>query len=102
MGCGDEMKSKRIRTFTNIKLTKAAMFTALMAIGANLTAFITIGSVPLTFQTAIAILCGIILGKRDGFLSMVGYVFVGLAGIPVFAGFQGGVQMIVKIGRAHV
>src|SRR5690554_2367858 len=88
------MTDYRNRMFTNNELTRASMLIALMAISANITAFITIGSVPLTFQTAIAILSGMILGKKIALFAMLGYVFIGLIGIPVFAGFQGGVQMI--------
>ncbi|MCR6111940.1 biotin transporter BioY [Bacillus sp. A301a_S52] len=77
-------------------LTKGAMFIALMAIGANLTAFITIGTVPLTFQTVIAILAGILLGKKLGALSIIGYIMVGLIGVPVFAGFTGGFQILAS------
>jgi biotin transport system substrate-specific component len=77
-------------------LTKGAMFIALMAIGANLTAFITIGTVPLTFQSVIAILAGILLGKNLGAFSIIGYIMVGLIGVPVFAGFSGGFQVLAS------
>ncbi|MCR6095280.1 biotin transporter BioY [Salipaludibacillus agaradhaerens] len=77
-------------------LTKGAMFIALMAIGANLTAFITIGTVPLTFQSVIAILAGILLGKKLGAFSIIGYIMVGLIGVPVFAGFSGGFQVLAS------
>ncbi|WP_416147070.1 biotin transporter BioY [Salipaludibacillus sp. HK11] len=77
-------------------LTKGAMFIALMAIGANLTAFITIGVVPLTFQTVIAILAGILLGRKLAAFSMIGYILIGLIGVPVFAGFLGGLHRIAS------
>lgn len=67
-----------------------------MAIGANLTAMITIGTVPLTFQTVIAILAGILLGKRLAAFAMTGYLIIGLIGVPVFAGFSGGFQIIAS------
>ncbi|MDG5790192.1 biotin transporter BioY [Evansella sp. AB-P1] len=89
-----ENTSKRV--FKVIDLTKAAMFIALMAIGANLTAFIMIGVVPLTFQTVIAILAGVLLGKKIGTLSMTGYALVGLLGAPVFSRFQGGLHMVLN------
>lgn len=82
------------RRLTNRQLTQAALFIALMAIGANLTSFITIGSVPLTFQTAVAILAGIILGRKVGTFAMIGYLIIGLIGAPVFSGFHGGLQSV--------
>jgi len=82
--------------FQIIDLTKGAMFIALMAIGANLAAFISIGTIPLTFQTSIAILAGILLGKRLAAFSMIGYLLIGLIGVPVFAGFSGGLHIIAS------
>lgn len=75
-------------------LTKSALFIALMAVSANLTAFITVGAVPLTFQTVIAALAGIILGKRSGSLAIIGYLLLGFFGAPVFASFSGGLHSL--------
>ncbi|MBU9722109.1 MULTISPECIES: biotin transporter BioY [Bacillaceae] len=86
------MAKTKNNMFTVLDLTKAAMFIALMGIGANITAFITVGAVPLTFQTVIAILAGVLLGKKVGAFSMIGYTIIGLIGVPVFAGFQGGMH----------
>ncbi|UCZ52525.1 biotin transporter BioY [Bacillus shivajii] len=88
------MTNEKNQFFSVVELTKAAMFIALMAIGANLTAFITVGAVPLTFQTIIAILAGVLLGKKVGTFAMIGYAIVGLIGVPVFAGFQGGLHIV--------
>ncbi|WP_246125649.1 biotin transporter BioY [Alkalicoccus halolimnae] len=79
-----------------VHITYAAMFIALMAIGANLTAFITLGGVPLTFQTVVAVLAGIILGKKLGTLAIAGYILLGLTGVPIFAGFSGGVSVLAS------
>jgi len=42
--------------------------------------------VPYTFQTLAVILAGGLLGSRNGFLSMMLYLGLGLVGMPVFAG----------------
>ncbi|QKS72170.1 biotin transporter BioY [Paenalkalicoccus suaedae] len=81
------MNKKR---FSTSDITIAAMFVALMAIGANATAMVTVGTVPLTFQTVIAILAGALLGSRLGTFSMIGYIAIGLAGLPIFSGLTGG------------
>ncbi|QUW20411.1 biotin transporter BioY [Sporosarcina sp. Marseille-Q4063] len=76
-----------------LSLVYSGMFAALMMIGANITAFapfLTVGGVPITLQTFFAILAGLILGSRLGAISMTVYMFVGLAGAPVFAKFGGG------------
>lgn len=77
-------------------LVHIAMFSALMAIGANISSFLVIGGVPITLQTFFAILAGLLLGKRLGAASMIVYAFIGLAGAPVFARFSGGMDTIIS------
>lgn len=77
-------------------LVHIAMFSALMAIGANISSFLIIGGVPITLQTFFAIIAGLLLGKRLGAASMIVYAFIGLAGAPVFARFSGGMDTIIS------
>ena len=80
-------------------LTAAAMFVALMAVGANITSiapFMVVGGVPITLQTFFAILAGVVLGSRLGAIAMMVYAFVGLVGVPVFAQFGGGFGTFLK------
>jgi biotin transport system substrate-specific component len=82
-----------------LSLVYSGMFAALMMIVANITAFapfLTMGGVPITLQTFFAILAGLILGSRLGAISMTVYMFVGLAGAPVFAKFGGGFGSIIS------
>ncbi len=51
---------------------------------------IPIGSVPITLQTFILFLMAAFLPPIESFEVMGAYVVVGIAGLPVFAGFQGG------------
>ena len=85
-----------MKRFRTIDLTMAAVFVALMAIGANTTSFLIIGGVPITLQTFFGILAGCILGSRLGALSMTVYALVGIVGAPVFAQFTGGASIIIK------
>lgn len=81
------------------KLTIGAMFVALTAIGANITSivpFLVVGGVPITLQTFFAILAGLVLGSRLGAFSMFVYMVLGLAGVPIFAQFNGGFAMILS------
>ncbi|GAE28356.1 substrate-specific component BioY of biotin ECF transporter [Halalkalibacter wakoensis JCM 9140] len=84
---------RRIQT---VDLVLVAMFAALMAIGANLTSFLVIGSVPITMQTLFAILAGALLGSKMGSLAMIIYLLIGLVGFPVFAQFSGGLRTLVS------
>jgi len=53
------------------------------------------GGVPMTLQTLIVALAGVILGARRGFLSTLIYLLIGAIGIPVFAGWTGGIGIIM-------
>lgn len=79
-----------------LNLVHIAMFAALMAIGANISSFLVIGGVPITLQTFFAILAGLLLGSRMGAMSMMVYAFIGLAGVPVFAKFSGGMDTLIS------
>ncbi|MFJ7935214.1 biotin transporter BioY [Sporosarcina sp. NPDC096371] len=82
-----------------LSLVYCGMFASLMMIGANITAFapfLVVGSVPITLQTFFAILAGLILGSRLGAIAMTVYMFIGLAGAPVFAKFSGGFGSIIS------
>ncbi|RSK28418.1 biotin transporter BioY [Bacillus sp. HMF5848] len=82
-----------------LDMTLAGMFAALMAIGANITSwipFLSIGGVPLTMQTFFCILAGALLGSRLAAVSMTVYLLIGLAGVPVFAGFSSGFDTIIS------
>nr|WP_302328562.1 biotin transporter BioY [Salirhabdus salicampi] len=76
-----------------------ALFVGLMAIGANIAIWlpflkVSIGgaSVPISLQTFFATLAGLMLGKRLGSFSMLVYLCVGAAGIPVFAEMKAGIS----------
>lgn len=77
-------------------LVLCALFAALMGVGANLSPFLMIGSVPITLQLLFAILAGAVLGSRKGSIAMLVYVFVGLIGAPVFAQFKGGPAQLLS------
>ncbi|MBO4696422.1 MAG: biotin transporter BioY [Lachnospiraceae bacterium] len=72
---------------------------AYIAIGA---ALITIGSwisipttVPFTMQTFAVFLVLMLLGGLRGTLSIVVYILLGMVGVPVFSGFNGGLGVIL-------
>ncbi|WP_066319779.1 biotin transporter BioY [Bacillus sp. FJAT-29814] len=85
--------------FRALDITLVGMFVALMAVGANITTiapFLVVGGVPITLQTFFAILAGLILGSRLGTVAMIVYTLVGMVGVPVFAGFFGGLGIILR------
>ncbi|GGK05220.1 BioY family transporter [Lentibacillus kapialis] len=94
---------KKLRT---IDLTFGAVFVCLMAIGANISVWfpmlaLPIGgmTVPISLQTFFATIAGLMLGKRLGAISIITYILVGVAGIPVFAQMKAGpIQLISPTG----
>lgn len=76
------------------EITLVSLFTALTAVGAFLN--IPIGEVPITLQTLFVILSGLILGPKLAALSQIVYLVLGLIGLPIFTGFTGGIQSVMK------
>jgi len=74
-------------------LMLCALFTALISV----TAFIRIPAplVPITLQSGMVLLAGLLLGPKYGSLSVLLYVLLGLVGIPVFA-LGGGLAYIFQ------
>lgn len=73
----------------------AGVFAALIAVCSMLPP-IPVGGfgVPITLQTFAVMLTGLVLGARLGFLAVLLYVVVGLAGLPVFSGFNAGLGVL--------
>ena len=63
-------------------LSLMALFAALTAVGAFIT--IPVPPVPFSLQIFFAILAGALLGSRQGAMSIVIYLLLGLCGLPVF------------------
>lgn len=80
------MKKGKRSGFSVTDMALCALFAALIAAGAFLK--IPIPYVPLTLQFLFTNLAGLLLGSRRGLISVLVYLLVGLAGIPVFT--QGG------------
>ncbi|WP_161802939.1 biotin transporter BioY [Caloranaerobacter sp. TR13] len=76
-------------------LVFSAMFAALTAVCAQIFINLPFTPIPVTLQVLAVFLSGIILGSRIGALSQLVYLFIGAIGIPVFASFSGGLQVLV-------
>jgi len=70
-----------------------AMFVAIIAVCAQIQ--IPLGPVPFTLQTLGVFAAASLLGWKRGTISVLVYVLLGLVGVPVFAGFAGGVSCLV-------
>ncbi len=70
-----------------------AVFAALICVF-SLVAIPTPFGVPLTLQTFIISLAGFVLGTAKGTVSVIVYIALGIVGLPVFSGFQGGFSAV--------
>lgn len=70
-----------------------ALFSAMTAVGAFLR--IPFPFAAITLQFLFTAMSGVLLGRRDGALSQLLYVLLGLAGIPIFA-MGGGISYVLQ------
>ena len=74
-------------------LVLMSLFAALIAAGAFIK--VPVPVVPFTLQFLFTTLAGILLGGKYGGLSVLGYVVLGLIGLPIFAG-GGGIAYVLQ------
>lgn len=78
--------------FTVQNMTLMAVFVALMAVCSWIS--LTFGQITFTLQTFAVFVTVGLLGTKRGTLSVVVYILLGAVGVPVFAGFSGGLATI--------
>ncbi len=75
------------------ELVFSGIFAALLSASAFLR--IPLGIVPMTLQTPVVMLSGILLGKKVGVMACALYLLLGLLGLPVFA-LGGGIGYLLQ------
>ena len=78
---------------TTNELVICSIFASLTAILTQIS--IPLPPIPITMQVFAISLCGLVLGKRLGFISISIYVLLGSIGMPVFSHFNGGIGYIL-------
>ena len=82
-----------------VDMAYIALFAALMAV----CSWISIpATVPFTLQTFGVFLAVSVLGGRRGTLAVLVYLLLGMIGIPVFAGFQGGIGCLLGTTGGYI
>ncbi len=76
------------------RLALTAVCTALVCVVAPFSIPLP-GDVPLSMANFVLLLATCLLGERLGFLCCVAYLLLGIAGVPVFAGFGAGLGMLI-------
>ena len=89
-----ETKTAPKSAFTVKETCYAGLFAAVIAIMAQISIPMP-GGVPMTMQTFAVTLAAIVLGAKLSTVSTVIYLILGAAGVPVLAGFTGGLAKFV-------
>ncbi len=89
------------RGISTQQLVLAGMFAALLAVISQISIPLPTG-VPITVQVFGIALVGTVLGWKLGVLSVLVYILLGAAGLPIFANFQGGVQCLVGMTGGYI
>jgi len=69
------------------------VFAAIIAVFAQIIIPLPYG-VPITLQTLAIPLAGVVLGSKKGTITTILYILIGAVGVPVFAGFTGGLGVV--------
>lgn len=83
---------KRKNNIAVEKLMMCALFAALTGICSQI--LIPLPMIPINLALFAVHLCGAVLGAKYAALSMTVYVLLGMAGLPVFSGFMGGIGVL--------
>ena len=89
--CGRDSLKKR-----TANIIFCALFVAIIAVCAQI--MIPTPFFPITLQTFGIALCGYTLGARKSAFSVLGYILLGVLGMPIFSGFCGGFHHITDPG----
>ena len=87
------------KTFTARELTYTAAGTALIAVCSWISVPITI---PVTLQTFAVCLIAALLGAKTGLWSVLSFILLGAAGVPVFSGFRGGAGVLAGVTGGYI
>lgn len=87
-------EAKKKNKISTRKIVYVGMFAALMATLSQCSIPMPSG-VPATLQIFAVTLIGVIVGWKMGAASIAIYILLGAVGVPVFANFHGGIQVLV-------
>lgn len=80
---------------TTRELIICGLFASIIAILSQISIPLPFTTVPLTMQVFAIVLCGLLLGSKLGFISLIIYTLLGAIGLPVFAQMSGGISAII-------
>ena len=82
------------------RMCRIALMAALICVAAPLA--IPVGAVPITLATFAVYLAGFCLGPWEGTAAVAIYLLLGAVGLPVFAGFKGGLGSLMGVTGGYL
>jgi len=76
--------------------------TLVIALAAQIRVFLPNNPIPITGQTFAVLLAGGALGFRRGIASTALYLLLGLVGLPVFAGWRYGLEIVTGVSGGYI
>lgn len=89
------------KKLSTLDMALIAIMAAIMAVCAWVTVPLPVG-VPFTMQTFGLFFALCMLGGNRGTLAVVVYILLGMAGAPVFSGFQGGIGVLSGMTGGYI
>lgn len=83
------------KLFSVKEITLIAMFTSIIAVCSWISIPMPMPFVPFTMQTFAIFLTIALLGMKNGTVSVILYILLGVMGVPVFAGFKSGISALM-------
>ena len=82
-------------------IVRVGMFAAFLAVMSQLSVPLP-GGVPVTIQVFAVAVVGAALGSKLGALAVLVYILVGAVGMPVFANFRGGLEVLAGTSGGYI
>ncbi|MGQ9582442.1 MAG: biotin transporter BioY [Thermoplasmatota archaeon] len=109
VGFGDSYRRKRLQALEwrnglwfGHRLLLSMGFALLTALAAQVRIQTPLTPVPFTLQVMTALMAGALLGRHYGGASQLIYLGLGALGLPVFAGWRGGVEVVMGVTGGYI
>jgi biotin transport system substrate-specific component len=90
--------AEALNTVPARRILAVATFTLATALSARLSVYVPGMLVPVSLQTLVVLMSGLLLGARLGAAAQTAYLLAGAAGLPVFAGGMGAAYLMGPTG----
>lgn len=91
-----------MKTVSTKDMILAGMFAALIGVMGYVSVPIPISPVPITGQTLVIMLIGLLLTPKQAFYSVAAWILVGVAGAPVFSSGRAGVGVLASPSGGYI